>query len=168
MGDFNEVLYPSERRGAVVLTQGMKELLDLIADLKLVDTDIGQKFTWFRQNAASKLDRVMVDKELLVMFPSSSAFCKGRMFSDHHPVVFITSKLQWRPSPFRTLDVWLSELSFVQLFKKEWLQLTGLDLMKKLKLIKKPLKVWHREVFGRIDNRISDYQEAINKVEMEA
>jgi len=168
MGDFNEVLNPLKRRGATVVSQGMKEMQDLLADLKLVDMDIGQQFTWLRQNAISRIDRVLVDEELILMFSSSRAFCKGIMFSDHYPIVFITSQLKWSPSPFRTLDVWLTEPSFVQAFKKEWMEMAGLHLVKKLKLIKKPLKVWNREVFSRIDNKISGYQEALNKVELVA
>jgi len=65
--DFNEVLNPTERRGATAVTQDMRELQNLLLDLQLVDMDIGQNFTWLRKNAASRIDRVLVDKELLLI-----------------------------------------------------------------------------------------------------
>jgi len=53
-------------------------------------------------------------------------------------------------------------------FKPEWWQLSDLPLQKKLKLIKRPLKDWNRNVFGHIDGHISKFMQALNKVEEEA
>jgi len=77
MGDFNEVLSLHERRGATELSQGMRDLQDLVLDLQLIDMEIGQSFTWMRQNAASRIDRIMVHVELIRKFPDTKAFCKG-------------------------------------------------------------------------------------------
>jgi len=41
MGDFNEVLSIHERRGATELSQGMRNLQDLVLDLQLIDMEIG-------------------------------------------------------------------------------------------------------------------------------
>jgi len=107
-----------------------------------------------RQNAASRIDRIMVPEELIRKFPDARAFCKGRMFSDHYPIILVTSQIKWGPTPFRSLDVWLSEPSFLRTFKKEWVQLEGLTLEQKLKRIKKPLKAWNKAVSGHIDYKI--------------
>jgi len=123
MGDFNEILEPKERRNVVGYSQGKRELHNLLLDLELVDMDIGQNFTWFRKNAASRIDRSWVDKEILLQVPSSKVQCKGRVFSDHHPLVFTTEQVQWGPTPFKNIDSWLEEPSFMKTFSLEWVQL---------------------------------------------
>jgi len=115
MGDFNEVLSLHERRGATELSQGMRDFQDLVLDLQLIDMEIGQSFTWMWQNAASRIDQIMVQEELLRKFPDTKAFCKGRSFSDHYPIILVTTQIQWGPTPFRSLDVWLNEPSFLRI-----------------------------------------------------
>ena len=168
MGDFNEVLHPDERRGAISLSQGMREFQNFIMDLQLVDMDIGQRFTWLRKNAASRLDRLLIDKDLLLKFPNSKVFCKERMFSDHFPLIWSTSQQKWGPSPFRSLDCWLDEPSFLRIFKSNWTQLSGFPLHKKLKLIKGPIREWNKNNFGHIESKISSYQIALSTLEKEA
>ena len=150
------------------MTQGMRELQNLVFDLQLTDVDIGQKFTWLRENAASRIDRILIDKELILSFPLTRAYCKGRIFSDHFSIVLSTTQVKWDPPPFRALDCQLEELSFLNIFKTEWLQMSGLSLERKLKSIKRPLKEWNRNIFGHIDRSICKFQKALNKVEEEA
>ena len=45
MGDFNKVMCPEERRGASEMTQGMRELQNLVYDMQLTDMEIRQKYT---------------------------------------------------------------------------------------------------------------------------
>ena len=168
MGDFNEVLDPAERRGSLNTSQGMRDFQDFIMDLQLIDMDIGQSFTWLRKNAASRIDRILIDKELLLKFPNNKAYCKERVFSDHFSLIWSTSQQQWGPSPFRTLDCWLAEPSFLKTFKANWEQLSGFPLHKKLKHIKGPLKAWNRDNFGHIHTKITSYQLALSTLEKEA
>ena len=65
MGDFNEVVLIEERRNASQLTTGMTEFRDLIQDMQMFDLPINQQFTWMRDNAASRLDRMMVTREFI-------------------------------------------------------------------------------------------------------
>ena len=168
MGDFNEVLYLSERRGAELITQGMRDFQNFVLDLQLNDIDVGVNYTWFRRNAASKIDRVFIDKELLEGFPSIKAYCKGRMFSDHLPIILCTTQSKWGPVPFRAFDFWLEEPSFLKTFQSEWVKLLDVPLEKKLKLIKKPLKEWNRNVLGHFDVHINKFMEALLQMEKEA
>ena len=122
MGDFNEVVLIEERRSASQSTKGMAEFRDLIQDMQLFDMPINQRFTWMRDNAASRIDRMMVTREFLEKFQNMSVKCKERVLSDHFPLVFSTAEVSWGPSPFRTLDVWLEEPKFLQIFQEEWIQ----------------------------------------------
>ena len=167
MGDFNKVLSPHERRGGNEVSQGMRELNNFFHDLHLVDMELDQQFTWLRKNAASRIDKILIEKEVILAFPNYKAYCRDRMFSNHFPLVF-TSVLKGNPTPFRTLDCWLDEPSFEEVFRKEWLQLGGKSLVSKLKLIKKPLKAWNKGVFGLIDSKLCLFQEAIRKLDKEA
>ena len=168
LGDFNEVLSPQERRGGKEMTQGMYELQNLFQDLLLIDMNIDQQYTWLRKNSASKIDRILVDEEIIQSFPNSKAYCKDRMFSDHFPLVLNADASSRNHTPFRSLDCWLDEPSFEKVFRAEWLQLQGKSLESKLKQIKKPLRVWNKDVFGHIDLKISRFQEAIRELDKEA
>ena len=129
---------------------------------------IDHQFRWIRKNAASRIDRLLIDKELLLAFPHSKAYCRNRVFSDHFPIIFKSFVVKWNPAPFRTLDCWLGEPSFEKVFRKEWMQLNGQPLVSKLKMIKTPIKAWNKGVFGNIDSKLCLYKEAIRKLDEEA
>jgi len=48
--------------------------------------DIDQNLTWSRKNVASRIDKVLVDEKLIMLFPNSNAFCKGKVFFEHYPL----------------------------------------------------------------------------------
>jgi len=121
MGDFNEVLIPVERRGATLTTLSMRQLRDFVFDMQLIDLDINQQFTWLRRNAASRIDRVLVSKEFIDVFPNLRVHCKPRLLPDHYSLVMSNTAVAWGPIPFRTLDCWLEDTNFLSAFKKEWL-----------------------------------------------
>jgi len=147
------------------MSGSMKDFQDFIQDLQLCDVELRQNFTWMRRSAASKIDRVFVDKEFFLTFPRLLAYCKNRMFSDHFPIVVGTSEIWWGPTPFRTLDCWLEEPSFLGTFKKEWVRLTGEPLEMKLKLLEKPLQKWNWEIFGHIDTKIWAFREELARLD---
>jgi len=166
MGDFNEVVQPQERRGATLSTPSMRELAQFIQDDQMIDMEINIKFTWMRNNAASRLDRMLISAEFMDKFPGSHAYCKERVLSDHYPIILAFYSAKWGPTPFRSLDCWLKEPSFVQVFKNEWQQLVGLPLEQKLKRMKAPLKKWNREVFGHIDSKIQSFQKELAQIDL--
>jgi len=147
------------------MTVGMRDFGDFIQDLQLIDLDINQQFTWMRENAASKLDRIMVSREVVEKYQSLKAYCKERLLSDHFSVIMNTSCISWGPCPFRTLDTWLEEPKFLEIFKKEWIQLSHIPFEQKLKAMKKPLREWNKEVFGNIDMKLKVIQEELSKLD---
>ena len=97
-----------------------------------------------------------------------STYCKDRAFSNHYSVVLSSSQLSWGPIPFRSLDCSLTEPSFIKVFKKEWVQLTGLPFHRKLVKMREPLRKWNREIFGHIDQKIKSFQKEWAKVDLKA
>jgi len=122
------------------MTPGMRELALFLQDMQMIDMEINLKFTWMRKNAASRIDRLLIDTALMDTFPGIHAYCGDRLISDHHPILLTSNAVTWDPTPFRSLDCWLKEPSFLKVFSKEWLQLTGLPLDQKLKKLKGPLR----------------------------
>ena len=90
MGDFNEVLHPRERRGAIVSTTSVRDFQDIFQDVQLMDLDIDQNFMLLRKNAASRIDRVLVEQDFLIHFLRIQAFYKNRLLSNHFPIVVVT------------------------------------------------------------------------------
>jgi len=68
----------------------MRDLQELVQDLQLIDLHIDNEFTWMRKNSASRINRILVDKEVIEAFPKIQAYHRQRVFSDHFPIV-ITS-----------------------------------------------------------------------------
>ena len=168
MGDFNEVLAPAERRGAEITTLSMRHLKDFVFDMQLIDLEINQQFTWLRRNAASRIDRVLVTKEFIDVFPNLRVHCKPRVLSDHYSLIISSTAVVRGPIPFRSLDCWLEDTNFLSVFKREWLQLAPFSFEQKLRSMKGPLRKWNREVFGHIDLKIKAIKEELDKVDQKA
>ncbi|KAH1248182.1 putative ribonuclease H protein [Glycine max] len=119
VGDFNSVRSPSERVG--VSQQGaddrlIREFNDWLRDMKVEEPPCeGRKYSWFRPNgtAKRKLDRAFISVEWFTKWPTSTQFILDRNFSDHCPVLFSSKNADWGPKPFRILDCWLKDKSFV-------------------------------------------------------
>ena len=76
--------------------------------------------------------------------------------SDHCPVMLDSDGLISGPSPFRFENMWLKFEGFKDLLRGWWqtLHFSGsfsFVLASKLKALKGILKIWNREVFGKVD-----------------
>lgn len=109
------------------------------------------------------MDKVFVDTEWLNIFTDMKLWGLKRYFSDHCPLLVDCEKINRGPRPFRALDVWFSNPSFVKMVQGEWKMLGNMPLHTKLKNLKTPLKKWNKEVFGDIDRKV-DQQEAEIKI----
>jgi len=93
LGDFNEVFDFSEKRGVVHNTASMRDIKELVQDLQLIDLEIDIQYTWMRKNSTSRIDRILVDKEVVLLFPKTKAYSRERAFSDHFPIVMASGLL---------------------------------------------------------------------------
>ncbi|KAG6789217.1 hypothetical protein POTOM_005307 [Populus tomentosa] len=65
-GDFNETLFPSDRKGGSRISSAMKSFKNCIDCCELIELPLnGKKFTWSRGNAASRIDRLFVSGDWL-------------------------------------------------------------------------------------------------------
>ncbi|XP_057719883.1 uncharacterized protein LOC130934317 [Arachis stenosperma] len=166
MGDFNEVINIEERKGSTSLTASAEEFKDWVQDMHLLDLPLNdRKFTWFRGQSCSRIDRVLVSLEWVEEFPEIRLRGGPRGLSDHCPMIVEDSRFRDGPRPFRSLDSWFTHEGFLRMVKEEWRGLGEVQFADKLKALTIPLGRWHRDNFGNMDNKIMKFEEEIKKVD---
>nr|KAJ0209611.1 hypothetical protein LSAT_V11C400181190 [Lactuca sativa] len=152
MANFNEVRVARERYGPIFHPHATTRFNDFIADAGLFDIPLGgYSFTWSDRAATkmSKLDRFLVSKCTLEIFPNLTCFVLERHLSDHHPIILKGIYTEYDPSPFRVFHSWFSIDDFVQIMEDSWNnnEITHSNalvlLKKKLQHLKKMIKVWN-------------------------
>ncbi|XP_068475080.1 uncharacterized protein [Phaseolus vulgaris] len=162
-GDFNVVRREDERKGIRGCSSQKKEIDGFnrfIENNGLLDIPIvGKKYTWFKANgtANSILDRFLVSKEWLQLWPTTKQYVQSRMVSDHCALVLKLCPKDWSPKSFRSFDVWLKEPGFKVMVKDKWesYQVQGYNMSifkDKLKLLKADIKEWNRNIFGCVES----------------
>jgi len=126
LGNFNAVRKKEERRGVNIDGSNKKEISKFnkfiekteMFDIPLVDW----KYTWYIPNgsAKSRIDRILTSFEWLEQWPGCKQHILDRQVSDHCAIVLRTSKVDWGPKPFRSLEVWNSEKGFSEFVKEQW------------------------------------------------
>ena len=116
--------------------------------------DIDQNFTWSRKNAASKIHKVLVEEELIMFFPNSNAFYKGRVFFERYPLSSPLPSLFGVLHHLEPLIVSWKILVFLRHLKNNGYCLEGCLCRKKIEPLKMPVRIWNIKGFGLIDKKI--------------
>ncbi|GJY49198.1 RNA-directed DNA polymerase, eukaryota [Tanacetum coccineum] len=154
MGDFNEVRYKNERFGSIFNVQGANAFNSFIGKAGLEEVPLGGcTFTWCHKSASkmSKLDRFLISESLLISCPNISAITLDRFLSDHRPILLRESSFDYGPTPFRFFHYWLEVDGFDKLVSDTWQEPLEvgpnhmLNLMNKLKNLKKKIRTWNKE-----------------------
>lgn len=98
---------------------------------------------------SSRLDRFLVTPEWEDCFPNPIQEVGSRLVSDHFPIILVSSRVKWGPTPFRFENMWLNHRSFFSNVETWWSECSfsgwdGFQFMKKLKFVKEKLKVWNQ------------------------
>ena len=104
----------------------------------------------------SRLDRFLVSADWESQFSKAIQRTLPRPVFDHCPVMLDIDGIKSGPSPFRFENMWLKFDGFKDLLRGWWqsLHFSGsysFVLASKLKALKGILKIWNREVFGKVD-----------------
>ena len=163
LGDFNEVLAPNERGSQIISNLGVSDFQNFIQRIHLTEIQARNGwFTWFRGQAKSKLDRLLVNPEWISIFPSLQVSLLRRGISDHCPILVSSTEQDWGPKPFKFLDCWLSHPRCMKVIRDSWEKCTSHNVLDKLKLTRMNLKEWNLSDFDNIDHRISSLEEKIH------
>ena len=170
-GDFNVVLSPNDRNLGGGISHPMRRFNEVLNELGFRDLPLqGGPFTWRGGNSnqrMSRLDRFLVSVDWESQFSNVIQRTLPRPVSDHCPVLLDSNGISSGPSPFRFENMWLKVEEFKDLLRGWWqnLQFTGsfsFVLASKLKALKGILKVWNKEVFGRVE--LKKKKEALSRI----
>lgn len=166
MGDFNEVLSPSERGSNAVAQEGVDDFRNFMQATHLLEvTTTNGFFTWFHGNQKSKLNRCLVNMEWITNFPNLSTLTLDRTISDHCPIIAQSAEPDRGPKPFRFMNCWISHPSYMPTVRFAWAEAQHLPIPEKLKFLKSRLKQWNKDTFGVIDSRIKDLELQIQSLD---
>ena len=177
IGDFNSIRRQEERKSVMSDSNYSREIKgfnEFIESSELVDIPlVGRKFTWFKPNGLVKsiIDRVLVSKEWLDLWPNSQQFVLSRSISDHCAVILKEVSVDWGSKPFRCLDVWQRDSGFKEFVRSSWVSYKvvgrGIFVFKeKLKRLKADLKVWNKEIFGDVNQTSKEIQQRLDELDL--
>ena len=159
-GDFNMVISPNERNRGGRFSHSMRRFSEVLNELGLRDLPLhGGPFTWrggLNNQCMSRLDRFLVTADWESQFSNSIQSTLPRPVSDHCPVLLDSEGINSGPMPFRFEIMWLKFDGFKDLLRGWWqsLHFSGsfsFVLASKVKALKGILRVWNKEVFGRVE-----------------
>ncbi|KAF7128168.1 hypothetical protein RHSIM_Rhsim11G0021500 [Rhododendron simsii] len=131
MGDFNEVLCSSDKRGGNIPSQRrLGTFRDMLNECGLVDLEFkGPKFTWRNNRSAENLimeriDLAFANAKWREEFDQAMVFVDADVGSDHNPLILNTSfPLNRVGKPFRFESFWTTEESCKPVIEEAWAQI---------------------------------------------
>lgn len=158
MGDFIEVLSSDDRGSHISSLSSMEDFKSFIQTLQLIEISPDGRFTWFRGNSKSKLDRIFVSPKLIPIYPNLRVSLLKRGLSNHCPLLLHSHDRNRGPKPFKFMNCWLTNPQYMRIIKASWENSPSLSLNGKLKNIQKNMRTWNKNVFGNIDSNISNLE----------
>ncbi|KAJ9691474.1 hypothetical protein PVL29_013603 [Vitis rotundifolia] len=159
-GDFNVTLSQRDRSRQGSLNGAMRRFAQVVDDLGLIDLPLqGGVYSWSggRSNQTwARLDRFLVSQGWLDIFRGVVQCRLPRPTSDHFPILLKGGGICRGPSPFRFENMWLKVDGFKELLREWWqggarVGRASFRMAAKLKEMKEKIKVWNRDVFGRVE-----------------
>jgi hypothetical protein len=163
VGDFNEILFDSEKEGGLLRPQRyMQNFRDALEDCQLQDMAyIGDRFTWRRRSIRERLDRSICNREWNLLFPLSGSVNEGMTKSDHRPVLIDTTFHEGVEAPNpksgkRFEARWLNEPSVDEIVRGAWERAkeSNQRLINTLADMHTDLHEWDREILKGLKKRI--------------
>ncbi|RVW49728.1 hypothetical protein CK203_070052 [Vitis vinifera] len=159
-GDFNITLFQGERSRQGRITGAMRRFAQMVDELELIDLPLqGGRCTWNggkESQSWARLDRFLVTQNWLDYFSGVIQSRLPRPTSDHFPILLECGGFRRGLSPFRFENMWLKVVGFKNLLWGWWQETVvrgnaSFRLASKSKELKKKIKVWNRDVFGRLE-----------------
>nr|XP_043629901.1 uncharacterized protein LOC122601202 [Erigeron canadensis] len=158
-GDFNTVRSADERKGSRFKQHVARDFNFFIEEADLHEFNMkGNKFTYLKEDEngvkLSKIDRCLVNRGVIDMWPDATFQALPRRLSDHNPIMLTIKELNFGPKPFRFFNSWLDRPE-CETTVNEALDSYAFNgppdtkLMRKFKWIRQALKKWRDELTSR-------------------
>lgn len=173
-GDFNVCRYENERHNCVTRSRAMRGFSEIIQDLGIIDLPLqGAYYTWSRGEdlyQASRIDRFLISPEWNECFKVVKQVALPRVILDHKPLLLENGDWKMNPSYFKFENMWLQVDGFMKKIEEWWgsYDLNGSPdfiLTQKLRLLKKDITIWNKEVFGKVEIRKSKILDELMELE---
>ncbi|XP_074277754.1 uncharacterized protein LOC141601377 [Silene latifolia] len=162
MGDFNSVLAMDERIGSEISIAEMRDFQECVEACCISDIPAqGSFFTWNNKHEVgdlvfSRIDRAMVNDDWLINFPDTITMFHPEGLFDYCPCTLIMRPdCVRKKGSFKYFNMWGKDSEFLPIVKKVWdTQILGVkifQLVKKLKMRKKPLKELNGSAYAQIE-----------------
>lgn len=162
-GDFNDLLYSSDKKGRnehpISLMEGYRSAIE---DSSLIELELkGGEFTWEKSKGTSswvreRLDRCFATDAWWGKFP----LCMLSVFqvtkSDHDPIKLelMSTSISKKQFRFRFENTWLKEANFHAEISGFWQQLPALHLIPKLIELSRYMAHWGRDFFNKFREKV--------------
>lgn len=159
-GDFNEVLYNSERQGSSTPSRS-SGTLPWVQRNSLIDLEyIGADFTWSKKGDSNlvlreRLDRSLSNVAWRILFPEATVRHLHRIHSGHCPLLIkLDSTMLPRSAykPFKYHAMWQLDGTFTPMITEFW-SLNHSNIVQKLSDCQHRIQQWNAEQFGNIFRR---------------
>ncbi|KAI9117842.1 hypothetical protein K1719_011257 [Acacia pycnantha] len=177
-GDFNEIKSPLEQQGGGRVNEiRCRKFSEWIQTCGLLDMEANDHFfTWKGpkweglDRVYKRLDRCLCNVNWLEVFVNAEVRVVPRVGSDHHPMLVKScADLSFAGRRnFKYEMMWKMHENFVDFMRSSWKANEDTHVM--LNLLQRDLKVWNREVFGRIEyrkrrilNRLNGIQQSVSR-----
>ncbi|KAK1299747.1 putative ribonuclease H protein [Acorus calamus] len=156
----------------------MAEFNQASASARLIDIGFqGPRFTWSNNRLglariSARLDRAFVNHDWLNLFNATSLLHLAFIGSDHKPILLSVTQAPKPKTPFRFEKMWLDDPTFLPLVAKSWNASLGFSgtpqftFQQKLKRLKGDLKLWNKEAFRNLSNRIANAEKEVIQMEL--
>jgi hypothetical protein len=160
VGDFNDIIHPSEQRGGNFSPARAAALGNVMDKCSLVDvSSTGGNFTWNRPCSGSrmifrKLDRALADISWRMAFPDAYVEVLCKFHSDHNPLLLRCGiPLQnYGPRPFRFEAAWITHPHYSEIVQSAW-EKPSTDIVRCLQHVQEDSLIFNKETFGNIRKR---------------
>ncbi|GMJ14282.1 hypothetical protein HRI_005097400 [Hibiscus trionum] len=147
-GDFNVIRKQSEKLGFHSNKKAMAEFDEFIEGLALIDLPLsGGEYTWCsnrEEPVFCRLDRFLVDAEIISKWPNVTQNIVASSISDHKPVVLFNNIRRKEPSIFRWFDYWAEEKDYDEVIKAAADKAKGKGILNFLSQCKRESERWNR------------------------
>ena len=181
-GDFNQIHLPYEHSAFNHLTHSsqMYQFRDALSQMSVFDLRFqGPVHTWTNKRdidpVAKKLDRLLINSEVITTFPHATASFLPPAPSDHAPcLINLAFQLpKAGTQPFKFLNYLTKHPGFLEVVSDAWFQAGSVSanltsLCWKLKSIKRSLKILNRENYFNIQQRVKETYSLLQLVQVQA